>query len=200
MVYTGHYQTVFLSEIRAISEAVEKFLTEKIQTPMVKIYSDCKSALLALTNKYSTSKMIQKCWKQLQQLDNNYKWSISWVKAHVGIAGDESAYKLAKQASQMSWQTTHSSIGPNYLQHELANFSNLNWETYWNGRSDCKQTKLSLPKPNFKESQNILNLSKADFGLMTRWLTGHCFLARHEAIINNTDPTCNKCFLDDQTL
>ncbi len=50
------------------------------------------------------------------------------------------------------------------------------------------------------ESQNILNLSEADFGLMTRWLTGHCFLARHEAIINNTDPTCNKCFLDDQTL
>jgi ribonuclease HI len=56
--------------------------------------------------------MIQKCWKQLQQLDNNYKWSISWVKAHVGIAGDESAYKLAKQASQMSWPTTHSSISP----------------------------------------------------------------------------------------
>jgi len=201
MVYNGQYQTVFLSEIRAISEAVEKFLTEKIQTPMVKIYSDCKSALHALTNKYSTSKMVQKCWKQLQQLDNQYKWSISWVKAHVGIAGNESADKLAKQASQMRGVGPQPilPIAPNYLRHELANFSSLNWETYWNGRVDCKQTKLWFPKPNFKESQKILNLSKADFGLITRWITGHCFLARHEAIINNTDPTCNKCFLDDQT-
>jgi hypothetical protein len=38
-----------------------------------------------------------------------------------------------------------------------------------------------------------------DFGLFTCWLSGHCFLARHEAIIYNEDPTCNLCFIDEQT-
>jgi hypothetical protein len=45
----------------------------------------------------------------------------------------------------------------------------------------------------------IINLNKNDFGLITRWLKGHCFLARHEAILNNQDPNCNKRFLDEQT-
>jgi hypothetical protein len=31
------------------------------------------------------------------------------------------------------------------------------------------------------------------FGI-TRWLTGHCYLAQHQAIINNQiDPTCFLC-------
>jgi len=201
MVYNGHYQSVFLSEIRAISMAVEKFLTENIQTPSVRIYSDCKSAIAALKGKYASSKMIQQCWANLSKLDNAYKWSLSWVKAHVGIKGNEAADSLAKQASQM----THIGpqpilpLAPNYLRHELISFSHKNWETYWNGRVDCKQTKLWFPSPNSKESLNLLNLSKNDFGLMVRWITGHCFLARHEALINNGDPICNKCFIDDQT-
>ncbi len=67
------------------------------------------------------------------------------------------------------------------------------------GRLDCRQTKLWFPNPNQKESKNILNLNKNDFGLITRWITGHCFLAWHEAIIKNQDPICPKCFTDDQT-
>ncbi len=55
-----------------------------------------------------------------------------------------------------------------------------------------------FPTPNIKESKNILNLSKSDFGLITHWITGHYFLARHEGILNNEDPTCHKCFIDEQ--
>ena len=66
---------------------------------------------------------------------------------------------------------------------------------------DCKQTKLWFPKPyNIKKSKNILKLSKANFGLVKRWIMGHCFLAHQESIKNNRDSTCNKCFLGDQTL
>ena len=75
----------------------------------------------------------------------------------------------------------------------------MNWETYWNGRIDCRQTKLWFPAPNPKISKEIMNLNKIDFGLITRWFTGHCFLARHEALINNEDPMCNLCFIDEQT-
>jgi len=37
-------------------------------------------------------------------------------------------------------------------------------------------------------------------GLITRWITGHCYLARHQAIIHGgLDPTCNLCGLDEET-
>ncbi len=78
-------------------------------------------------------------------------------------------------------------------------FTNVNWDIYWNGRMDCRQSKLWFPSPNPKIPKEILKFNKTDYGMLICWFTGHCFLARHEALIHNVDPTCNLCFLDDQT-
>jgi ribonuclease HI len=199
--YNGKYYTVYLSEIRAITLAVEKLLTEELPHKIVNIYSDCQSAIEAILGPKSRSKTVQQCWSLLQQLDSKHRWSLTWVKAHVGIKGNESADKLAKQATQLTFNGPQPllPISPNHIRNAIINFSIINWDTYWNCRTDCRQTKLWFPSPNYKESKQILNLSKNDFGLITRWITGHCFLARHDAILNNGDPTCNKCYLDDQT-
>jgi hypothetical protein len=67
------------------------------------------------------------------------------------------------------------------------------------GRRCHNKSKLWLPAPDPKISKEILKLNKSDFGLITRWLTGHCFLARHEALLHNEDTTCHLCFIDEQT-
>jgi ribonuclease HI len=96
MSYNGENFTVFLSEVRAIALAIEKVLEEKIPTLAVNIYSNCTCAIAAILGTCSTSKTVHHCWKLLTQLDKAYKWSLSWVKAHVGISGNESADLLAK--------------------------------------------------------------------------------------------------------
>ena len=199
--YNGKYHTVFLSEVKAITLAIEKFLSENINTKIVNIFSDCQSAIAAILGRKSGSREVQQCWNQLHRLDASFKWSLSWVKAHVGIKGNETADSLAKKATLIPYKGNQPflPVAPNHVNNAFKKFSYANWETYWEGRIDCRQTKLWFPKPNHKEATNIINLEKANFGLMTRWLTGHCFLARHESIINNFDPICNKCFLDDQT-
>jgi ribonuclease HI len=70
---------------------VEKVLLEQIPAKVINIYSDCQSAVAAILGTKSKSKTVHKCWSLLKQLDSNYQWSISWVKAHVGISGNEAA-------------------------------------------------------------------------------------------------------------
>jgi ribonuclease HI len=102
MSYNGETFTVFLSEVRAIALAIERALAEKVPTPNINIYSNCTSAIAAILGPCSTSKTVQHCWSMLTQLDKAYKWSLSWVKAHVGISGNESADLLAKRATQLT--------------------------------------------------------------------------------------------------
>jgi len=197
--YNGQKFTVFLSELRAITLALDRLIWEKIPDTVVNIYSDSQSAIAAILSNKSNSNAVQQCWSKLKQIDKFYKWSISWVKAHVGIKGNELADKLAKRATQFKHNISKVPIAPIHTIKEITNFTNENWNTYWNGRVDCRQTKLWFPSPNPKISKEIIKLNKIDFGLITRWITGHCFLARHEALIHNEDPTCHLCFIDEQT-
>jgi len=52
----------------------------------------------------------------------------------------------------------------------------------------------SVNSLQWKKSEQVFSSNTLD-----KWVIGHCFLARHESIVNNQDPTCNKCFLDEQT-
>ena len=82
---------------------------------------------------------------------------------------------------------------PNIIRKNIRKFSISNWKQYWSSRPDCRQTKLWLPEPNFKHSKDILILSRTELGLLTRWITGHCYLARHQSLIHFNSPECNLC-------
>ena len=82
---------------------------------------------------------------------------------------------------------------PNIIRKNIRKFSISNWKQYWSSRPDCRQTKLWLPEPNFEHSKYILILSRTELGLLTRWITGHCYLARHQSLIHFNSPECNLC-------
>jgi len=67
-------------------------------------------------------------------------------------------------------------------------------------RPDCRQTKLWFPTPNLKKSKTILMKTREELGLLTRWLTGHCYLARHQSLIfPEVNPKCSLCSQYDET-
>ena len=201
MAAGGNYSSVFLSELRAINLAVSNLLREESWLGRVNIFSDSLSAIQAIKATTATSKEVINCWKVLQQLDNLGKWSLSWVKGHSGIPGNESADKLAKQGASLKFQ------GPQPMQpipfkvvkNTLARTTLIKWGEYWNNRPDCRQTKLWFPKPDPLRTKQVLALSRKDFGLVTRWVTGHCYLARHQSLLYNNSPTCNLCQEEEET-
>ncbi len=158
MSYNGKNFTVFLSEVRAIALAIEKVLAEKIPTTTINIYSDCTSAIAAILGSHSTSKTVQHCWSLLNKLDKAYKWSLSWVKAHVGISGNETADMLAKRATQLRNGDPKLPTAPILIKNQITKFSHANWTTYWEGRGDCRQTKLWLPPLILKNLKTYLDL------------------------------------------
>jgi ribonuclease HI len=203
IVNNGPMYTVFLSEVRAIYLAVDKFLNNPPpQVHSVHIFSDSTSAIQAIKHPTSNSKLIQLTWQSLSALDARYKWSLTWVRGHAGNKGNEEADTLAKAGTR--WGV----MGPppfipipfNYIKKAIKNFTLQQWNNYWVNRPDCRQTKLWFPKPELKKSQQILTKNRLEVGLLIRWLTGHCYLARHQSLIYpEINPTCNLCQQGEET-
>jgi len=203
IVNNGPMYTVFLSEIRAIYLAVQNFLSlPPDNVKEVHIFSDSTSAIQAIQHSTTTSKLVHQTWLSLKTLDASYKWSLGWVKGHAGNQGNEEADTLAKAGT--NWGVT----GPppfipipyNYIKNCIKKLTLTTWTNYWRDRPDCRQTKLWFPKPDLKKSKQIMTKSRSDVGLIIRWITGHCYLARHQSLIfPNLNPTCNLCEQGEET-
>jgi hypothetical protein len=60
--------------------------------------------------------------------------------------------------------------------------------------------KLWFPTPDPKKSCQIMSQSRPEVGLLIQWLTGHCYLARHQSLIfPEINPTCNLCEYGEET-
>lgn len=155
----------------------------------------------ALNKSYTTSITIKECWDELRKIDINYKWSIQWIKGHSGIKGNENADTLAKKAANTSGekQISFQRLAPEHINKALKKLTVCNWSEYWANRPDCRQTKLWFPLPDPKKSAEILNLNREDFGLSVRWLTGHCYLKRHQALLHGGEGICFLCDEADET-
>ena len=103
--------TVFQAEIKAITRAAETFIDIQPKTSEIHIRSDSAASINALKNNTTYSLTVLKCKEQLNKLASTNTVRIRWVKAHIGIEGNETADKLAKEGCQS--QITHKMPIPN---------------------------------------------------------------------------------------
>ena len=95
--------TVFQAEVSAILRASEYLHNIAQPFSTVSIYSDSLSAVMSLSADHVTSQIVMDTRSALRLLcDNKVVISLCWVKAHVGIQGNEDADQLAKAGTTNS--------------------------------------------------------------------------------------------------
>jgi len=135
-----------LAIVKAL-EAIESLHKKLINPRTATIFTDSRVTLDSLRKVNNHACLIEDIRKRVASLEN-YEWKItfSWVKAHVGICGNELADRLAKEAARSnSTSIAFNRIPESTLYYEAAEEAKQNWRDEWMTCAKAATTKQYFP-------------------------------------------------------
>ena len=168
----------------------------------ITFYSDSQASLAALNKLTINSDTVEKCINALNALGKDNQIHLRWVKAHVGIHGNEIADFLAKKGSSLGEGPTDQLKIPKAKQKcEINDYFHSKWSNAWKCYSQARQTKIWFPKPDYKKSHQLLSLGRKILSRLVQFLTGHNKLKRHKNLQNGVnDPhSCRLCLEEEES-
>ena len=153
--YTRGYKlqaqtSIFSAELVAIYMAL--VWISEVEPTAVCIFSDSISALQAISHNQSNNPIICDikhilCSIFYQGIEVHF----DWVPSHCGVAGNEGADSIAKQAANKSSIDLHIKLNISEIKHVAKLKLKEKWQQYW---AKYKQNTLKDIEPNVKFTQN----------------------------------------------
>ena len=194
--------TVFQAEVFAITEAA-KFIQALPHRLDTEILTDSQAAFKALAKKTVTSISVKNCVTELNKAADIRKVMIRWVRAHVGYPGNELADELAKHGAMHppdAITILEIPLSPAGVRRAIKDHLLAKWTDRWQQRTDCRQTKQWLVKPDWSVAKKFLSMTRLQLSAVVQIITGHNFMNRHQAVVGDTDdPDCRLCLEDEET-
>ena len=181
--------SVFQSELLAIKNAVTWCLQ---QDKTAIINSDSQSALQAISNKKNRNKLAVEIRKLLRQHPKHI--CLCWVKAHVGIEGNEEADRLAKEATNLE-TSSYNELPPSCAVRIWKQQETTAWDERYRTSTDGRETIPFFPTVlHRKKCSNI-----PDF-ITTQFMSGHGKFHYYLTRFNiEHDKRCEFCVEPEQT-
>ena len=194
--------SIFQAELIAIKEAALYLQNnEDTQGVFIKFFSDSQAALQALKSNKCTAMTVKDTHTALNSLANQAKLvRLTWIKAHVGLDGNELADEYAKlgtidDSTQLATQTTGKEIKGatrEYVYHK--------WKEKWRALKKCRMTKVFYHGPDRRVGKVVARLSRTDMTLFIHAITGHNNLNyMNSIIIPGYTPLCRFCEEEDES-
>ncbi|GFU03628.1 retrovirus-related Pol polyprotein from type-1 retrotransposable element R1 [Nephila pilipes] len=158
------HNTVFQAEALALLKAAEWCL-KLSTTSRVNIYTDSRSVLEALGNPDHKHPTIQGLKEALRLVQMEREVVLHWVKAHVGICGNELADDAAKRASELPQVTDPLPSSRRRIKWMLRDSGLRMWKERWHSNAKGRLTHQILPNP-------VLQLRVSDKQIV-QLVTGH---------------------------
>lgn len=121
--------TVYQAEAVAILSALE-YISDSRLTGPVSINTDSRSVLMALKGYSNTNPLIRKIRDKVDSIDTEINFN--WIKAHVGLEGNEKADELAKMATRRNDVDIYIKLSRKHLKQEIRKKVLSEWQSCWN--------------------------------------------------------------------
>jgi ribonuclease HI len=145
-----------LAIVKAL-EALESLNIEGRSQRTAAVITDSRVALNSIKNIHNHSFLIEDIRLMLSKLERpNWTIVFSWVKAHVGITGDELADKIAKAAVRDNENTiTYNRIPKSTIYKELEYETLIKWQKAWEESPKAALTKQFFPSISDRINEKI---------------------------------------------
>ena len=195
--HLGKETTVFQAEIFAQKMAATLIINGSygdeawVRGRPITINTDNQATLFALDNVWIKSLLVQQTRDLLDRAAECCEsLTIRWVKAHDGHSGNVAADDEAKAGRDdevdPDWESPL--LAKAVMHREINKMATRLWENQWNEVIGCRQTRHWFPQgPRRKFVREIIFRSKIMVGQLIQFLTGHTFLNRHQAVIDESE-------------
>jgi len=164
---------------------------------MISIFTDSRITIDSIKNSNNHDYLIEEIRKSILNLERtNWAIEFSWVKAHVGLHGNELADRLTKEtACSTEIPVVFDRIPKSTLYSELEEEATQKWQEEW---EQCK--KAAVTNQFFPTVRDRINLSLNVNPKFTAMITGYGKTRVYLHRFKITDSATCPCTKEDQTL
>jgi hypothetical protein len=169
----------------------------------VSICSDSQAALKALKAVRTTSLLVHKCQKALNDISALHAVELYWVLGHAGVTGNEIADGLARCGSASRFVGPEPALGVS--RQDLRNrinrwLVNQHWRRWGSLGNTQRQARELISGPSLGTKARLLSFNRMQSRVVTGFLTGHNTLTRHIHLMGLIDRRlCRMCGAEDET-
>ncbi|XP_061379251.1 uncharacterized protein LOC133319306 [Danaus plexippus] len=177
---------ILSAELLAILKACE-WASSNQHTSTV-IYSDSSAAILAIQNRSNTHPLVAKIHSTVHHTSGSIEFA--WVKAHVGIVGNEAADTAAKRAAKLHKAPDYTQFPITFIKHYTRSLHASVWQSRYESEPQGQHTKQHLP--TIKHIIKLHSLAHNTFTL-TQTLTGHAYTKQYLHRVKVTEDAVCPC-------